>query len=59
MARPVDGLLGGLLGAVAGDDRADARGAGGDVLQGALDRLRGRLAQAQQRCVGAHRVSSP
>ena len=41
----MDGLLGGLLGAVAGDDGADARGAGGGVLQGALDRLRGRLAQ--------------
>ena len=41
-------LLGGLLGAVAGDDGADARGAGGDVLQGALHRFRGGLAEAHQ-----------
>ena len=57
----VDGLLTGLLGAVAGDDGADARGAGRGVLEGALDRLCGRLTQEIQPHppVGVHRVSSP
>src|SRR6185312_1834632 len=51
-----------LLGAVPGGDGPDARGTGIGVLQGALDRLRGRLTQGMQSRppgIGAHRVSSP